>query len=100
MADREPTPAVLAPTGAGESSTSQSEGLHRRLGQRQLTMMAIGVDADLRSDLLTTAPQWEQAPAGCGFAISHCLLLFSGSSQLTDCVSEPQHLVCSALTKP
>jgi AAT family amino acid transporter len=42
MADREPTPAVLAPTGAGESSTSQSEGLHRRLGQRQLTMMAIG----------------------------------------------------------
>ena len=42
MADREPTPAVLAPTVAGDASASQSEGLHRRLGQRQLTMMAIG----------------------------------------------------------
>ena len=42
MADREPTPAVLAPTVAGDASTGQSEGLHRRLGQRQLTMMAIG----------------------------------------------------------
>src|SRR6185312_12284292 len=42
MADREPTPAVLAPTVAGDALASQSEGLHRRLGQRQLTMMAIG----------------------------------------------------------
>jgi L-asparagine transporter-like permease len=42
MADRAPTTAGLAATAAGELSTSQSEGLHRRLGQRQLTMMAIG----------------------------------------------------------
>jgi L-asparagine transporter-like permease len=32
----------LGETLAGESPVSQGEGLHRRLGQRQLTMMAIG----------------------------------------------------------
>ena len=42
MADRVQTSAGLAVTSAGEPSTGQSEGLHRRLGQRQLTMMAIG----------------------------------------------------------
>ncbi|HKT52675.1 MAG TPA: amino acid permease [Candidatus Angelobacter sp.] len=42
MADRVETTAGLAATAAGEPSTTQSEGLHRRLGQRQLTMMAIG----------------------------------------------------------
>ncbi|HEU5414419.1 MAG TPA: amino acid permease [Candidatus Angelobacter sp.] len=42
MADQAPTTAELATSAAGDPSTSQSEGLHRRLGQRQLTMMAIG----------------------------------------------------------
>jgi AAT family amino acid transporter len=42
MADRVETNAGLAASVAGEPSTNQSEGLHRRLGQRQLTMMAIG----------------------------------------------------------
>lgn len=42
MADRVETSAGLAASVAGEPSTNQSEGLHRRLGQRQLTMMAIG----------------------------------------------------------
>lgn len=42
MAEHAPTTAGLAATAAGEPSTGQGEGLHRRLGQRQLTMMAIG----------------------------------------------------------
>lgn len=42
MADRVETNAGLAASVVGEPSTNQSEGLHRRLGQRQLTMMAIG----------------------------------------------------------
>jgi AAT family amino acid transporter len=40
MTDQQPSAA--AATLAGEAPTAEVEGLHRRLGQRQLTMMAIG----------------------------------------------------------
>lgn len=38
----DPEPSVTAPALSGETTSPTSQGLHRRLSQRQLTMMAIG----------------------------------------------------------